>query len=176
MLFTETDVKGVYIIELEPISDDRGFFARSWCKKEFEEHHLNPNIVQINIGFSIRQGTLRGIHYQNEPYGEVKLVRCTTGAIFDVAVDLRPDSPTYKKWVGAELTAENRKMLYVPEGCGHGYQTLESNTEILYQTSQLYCREAARGLRFDDPAFGVRWPLPIQVISDQDKSWADYLE
>jgi dTDP-4-dehydrorhamnose 3,5-epimerase len=174
MLFTETAVKGAYIIELEPITDDRGFFARSWCVKEFEKHHLNPTVVQINVGFSHKQGTLRGIHYQVAPYEEVKLVRCTMGAIYDIAVDLRPDSLSYKQWVGVELTAENRKMLYVPEGCGHGYQTLADNTEIQYQTSQFYDRESSRGARFDDPVFGIKWPLPVQVISDADKNWPDY--
>jgi dTDP-4-dehydrorhamnose 3,5-epimerase len=174
MLFTETRVKGAYIIEIEKIADDRGFFARSWCQKEFEEHHLNANFVQINVGFSIKKGTLRGIHYQVAPHEEVKLVRCTMGAVYDVVVDLRPDSPTYKQWAGIELTAENHKMLYIPEGCGHGYQTLADNSEIQYQTSQFYYRESAKGSRFDDPVFGIHWTLPVKVISAQDKSWTGY--
>ncbi len=174
MLFTETSIKGAYIIELEKRADARGFFARSWCSQEFAEHNLNPNIVQVNIGFNIQKGTLRGIHYQAAPYEETKLVRCTSGAIYDVVVDLRPDSPTHKQWMGVELTAENYKMLYIPEGCGHGYQTLVDNTEIQYLTSQFYCREAARGVRFDDPAFGIRWPLPIHIISEQDQNWSNY--
>jgi dTDP-4-dehydrorhamnose 3,5-epimerase len=174
MIFTETRIKGAYVIELEKLVDERGFFARSWCRTEFEKHRLNPNVVQTNIGFSIQKGTLRGIHYQIAPHEEIKLVRCTSGAIFDVVVDLRPDSPTHKQWVGIELTAENHKMLYVPERCGHAYLTLTNNTEIQYQTSKFYCRESAKGIRFEDPAFGIKWPLPIQVISESDKSWPDY--
>lgn len=175
MIFKETNLKHVYIIEIEALVDERGFFARAWCKDEFEKHALNPQAVQSNLGFSHRRGTLRGMHYQVMPYAESKLVRCTRGAICDVIIDLRPGSRTYKQWIGAELTAENHKMLYVPEGCAHGYQSLVDNTEIFYQASQFYAAEFARGVRYDDPAFGIQWPMAVQVISKMDKGWPDYV-
>lgn len=171
MLFTETAIKGVYLIALERKEDHRGFFARAWCQQEFEAHGLNPSLVQVNVGFSVKKGTLRGMHFQRSPHQEAKLVRCTMGQIFDVAVDLRPDSPTYRQWVGAELTAKNRMMLYVPEGCAHGYQTLQDDTEVVYQTSRPFAATDATGVRFDDPAFGIAWPIGIEVISDVDKGW-----
>lgn len=171
MVFTETAIKGVYLIGLERKEDHRGFFARSWCHQEFEAHGLNPSLVQVNVGFSLKKGTLRGMHFQQQPHQEAKLVRCTMGQVFDVAVDLRLDSPTYRQWVGAELTAENRTMLYVPEGCAHGYQTLQDDTEVVYQTSQPFAAKYATGVRFDDPAFGIVWPLGVAVISDMDKAW-----
>lgn len=174
MIFSKTKLRDAVVIELEKLDDDRGFFARSWCKKEFEAHSLNFQMAQSNIGFSKRKGTLRGMHYQLAPYEEAKLVRCTVGAIYDVIVDLRPDSPTHKRWIGEELTAENHKMLYIPEGFAHGYQTLVDNTEISYLTSQSYVPEAARGVRYDDPAFRIRWPLEVEVISEADKSWTHY--
>jgi dTDP-4-dehydrorhamnose 3,5-epimerase len=176
MFVTETPIKGVYTIELDRITDNRGFFARSWCIKEFEAHHLNPKVVQNNVVFSSQKGTIRGIHYQLAPGAEVKTVRCTSGAIFDIAVDLRPESPTHKQWFGVELTADNHKLLYVPEGCGHAYQSLTDNTELTYQTSELYIPAIARGVRYDDAAFAISWPLPVTSISDQDRTWSDYLQ
>lgn len=174
MIFAETKLPGAFIIEVERLEDERGFFARAWCKKEFEAHSLNSDWAQANLAFSRRGGTLRGLHYQVAPYEEAKLVRCIRGAIYDVIVDLRPESPTYRQWLGVELTADNRKMLYVPEGFAHGYQTLADNTETFYQVSQFYSPESERGLRYDDPAFGIEWPIDVQVISDKDKSWSDY--
>jgi dTDP-4-dehydrorhamnose 3,5-epimerase len=174
MLFSNVRLKGAYLIELEKLADDRGFFARSWCQMEFGKYGMCTRVAQCNIGFSKKKGTLRGLHYQIAPYQEAKLVRCTKGAIYDVIIDLRPDSPTYKEWLGIELSAENHRMLYVPEGFAHGYQTLVHETEIFYQTSQFYNPEFARGVRYDDPAFGVEWPFAVASISDTDRSWPDY--
>lgn len=176
VLFIETKLKGAYIIDLERRGDDRGFFARSWCRQEFEDHGLSPRCVQINIGFSPKKGTLRGMHHQVAPHREVKVVRCTMGAIFDVIIDLRPDSPTHRQWTGVELNSGNRRMLYVPEGFAHGYQTLEDNTEIYYQTSQFYAPDSARGVRYNDPAFGIEWPLGVASISNADGLWPDYTD
>ena len=170
MKFTETKLKGAYVIEVEPIADERGFFARSWCQKEFAEHGLNPNLVQCNISFNLKKGTLRGMHYQAKPHEEVKLVRCTMGAVYDVIIDLRSESPTFKQWVGVELTADNRKMLYIPEGMAHGFQTLVDNTEVFYQMSEFYHSESATGLRWDDPEFKIEWLIKQDlVISEKDK-------
>lgn len=174
MIFTDTELKGAYILDLEKQGDGRGFFARAWCQNEFLTHGLNPKLVQANLSSSPAKATLRGIHYQVAPYGETKLVRCTKGAIYDVIIDLRPDSPTYKRWLGVELAADNYKMLYVPEAFAHGYQTLEDHTEVFYQVSQFYTPRAERGVRYDDPAFGIEWPLVPQVISDKDLHWPDY--
>lgn len=174
MIFTETKLKGAYIIDLERREDARGFFARAWCRKEFEDHGLWPQLAQINLGFSSKKGTLRGMHYQIAPYQEVKVVRCTMGAICDVVIDLRTDSPTHKQWTSVELTAGNHRMIYVPEGFAHGYQSLVDDTEIYYQTSQFYHADSARGRRYNDPAFGIEWPLPVASISNQDSSWPDY--
>jgi len=174
MIFAELKLTGAYIIDLERREDPRGFFARSWCRKEFGDHGLCVEFVQINVGFSTKKGTLRGMHYQAAPHQEVKVVRCTMGAIYDVIVDLRPESPTFTRWAGVELNSVNRRMLYVPEGFAHGYQTLEDNTEICYQTSRIYAPESARGNRYDDPAFGIEWPLAVACISDPDRSWPDY--
>jgi dTDP-4-dehydrorhamnose 3,5-epimerase len=175
MNFKETALRGAFIIEIEKKVDERGFFARAWCRKEFEKHGLNTQVVQANVSFNNKKGTLRGMHYQAAPYGEVKLVRCTQGAIYDVIIDLRPDSPTYKQWIGVELTSENYKMLYVPENFAHGFQTLEDNTEVTYQVSQFYSPGSERGARYNDPAFGIQWPVEVRVISDKDKSWPDYI-
>jgi dTDP-4-dehydrorhamnose 3,5-epimerase len=175
MIFTETDLKGSYIIEPEKREDERGFFARGWCQKEFEDHGLVPHIVQANISYNRKRGTLRGMHYQVAPYRETKLVRCTRGALYDVIVDVRPDSPTYKQWIGVELTADNYKMLYVPEGFAHGFITLEDNTEATYQVTEFYTPGAERGLRYDDPTFAIQWPIPVEVISGKDASWQDYV-
>jgi len=174
MIFTETQLPGVYIIDPERREDDRGFFARVWCRRELEEHGLNARVAQVNAGFTHRKGGLRGLHYQLPPRQEAKLVRCTMGALLDVILDLRPQSPTYRRWVGVELTAQNRRLVYVPEGCAHGYQTLVDNTEMYYQTSEFYAADLARGVRYDDPAFAIGWPLPITSISAADRSWPDY--
>ena len=176
MIFKGTHLKGAYIIELERIEDNRGFFARAWCKREFEAHGLNSRLVQCNLSFNKRRGTLRGMHYQVAPHEEEKLVRCTRGAIFDVIIDLRRESPTYLEWIGVELTAENRKMLYVPEKFAHGYQTLEEKTEVVYQVSQFYSPESERGVRWNDPTFAIEWPEAGNTkISEKDKSWSDYV-
>lgn len=174
MIFTETNLSGSYLIELKELADDRGFFARSWCQKEFEQHGLVSRVVQANLSFNRKKGTMRGMHYQVAPYEETKLVRCTRGAIYDVIVDLRSGSPTYRQWIGAELTADNRRMLFVPEGFAHGFQTLIDEAEVTYQVSQFYTPGAERGARYDDPTFGIEWPLPVKVISEKDRNWPDY--
>ena len=168
MIFTETKLKGVYVIAPELIEDERGFFARLWTPEEFEERGLNPRLVQANISYNHKKGTLRGMHFQVKPHEEAKLVRCTRGSLYDVALDIRPDSPTYLQWEAVELTEENRLMFYVPEGFAHGYQTLEDDTEVFYQMSELYHPESARGLRWDDPKLGIKWPLPVSIISQRD--------
>lgn len=174
MIFTETGLPGAYVVGIKRIEDDRGFFARGFCRREFEEAGLDPTLVQINLARSIRKGTLRGMHFQEAPHAENKLVRCTRGAIYDVMVDLRADSPTFKRWFGLELTDENHQMLYVPKGFAHGYQTLTDDAEMCYQTSQFYAGGSARGVRYDDPAFGINWPLAVSVISEADRRWADF--
>ena len=175
MFFQGTKLKGSYIILPEKREDERGFFARTWCQKEFEAHGLVSRVAQTNACFSKSKGTLRGMHYQVAPCEETKLVRCTRGVIYDVVIDLRPQSPTFKQWMGVELTAGNYKMLYVPENFAHGYQTLEDNTEVVYLVSQFYSSESERGVRYNDPAFGMDWPLEVQVISDKDESWPGFL-
>ena len=171
LVFVETGIPGAWMIKPSYHEDDRGRFFRAWCSREFEEHGIRFTPLQANMGFSVRKGTVRGMHFQVAPALEAKLVRCTKGAIFDVVLDLRPNSATFGKWHGAELSAENGWMLYVPEHCGHGYQTLENGTEMHYMTSQFYNPSAARGARFDDPAFGIRWPLAPTVVSEQDRTW-----
>jgi len=171
MIFRETILKGAFVIEMEKFEDKRGFFARAWCQKEVEANGLVSRVVQTNISFNKKRGTLRGMHYQVAPYEQIKLVRCTRGVIYDVIIDLRPDSPTFRKWTGVELTAENYTMLYVPENFAHGFQTLEDNTEVTYQVSQFYSPESERGVRYDDPVFQVAWPLPVEVISEKDIAW-----
>jgi dTDP-4-dehydrorhamnose 3,5-epimerase len=172
--FIEIDIAGARVIDPNPHQDDRGRFMRAWCSREFAEQGINFVPVQANMGFSVRKGTVRGMHYQTEPALEAKLVRCTRGAMFDVVLDLRPASPSYGKWYGIDLSAENGRMLYLPEGCVHGYQTLEDDTEMYYMTSEVYTPSAARGVRFDDPAFGIGWPLPVTTISDQDRNWPPF--
>jgi len=162
------------VIEVERLTDERGFFARAWCQREFAEHGLNPRLVQCNISYNPRRGTLRGMHYQAVPHSEAKLVRCTRGAIYDVIVDLRSDSPSYLRHFGVDLTAEGREMLYVPEGVAHGFLTLEDETEVFYQMSEFYAPEAARGVRWNDPAFGIRWPIEVAVISPRDAAYPDF--
>lgn len=175
MIFTKTKLMGAYIIQVDKIEDQRGFFARMWCRKEFEDYDLNPTVAQINISFNKNRGVIRGLHYQTRPHEEAKLIRCTRGAIYDVIIDLRPDSATYLNWIGVELTAENRKMLYVPENFAHGYQSLKVNTEVLYPVSQFYSPESVKGIRWNDPTFSIEWPVAENlIISEQDKKWPDY--
>jgi dTDP-4-dehydrorhamnose 3,5-epimerase len=171
MQFSKTHVTNAWLIDPSPHKDERGRFMRAWCKKEFTEHKIQFTPVQANMGFSVNKGTIRGMHYQKTPASEAKLVRCTKGAIFDVALDINPKSPTYTQWIGAELNPLNARMLYVPKNCAHGYQTLEENTEIHYMTSAYYTPNLVRGIRYDDPAFKIQWPIPITVISDQDSQW-----
>ena len=171
LCFTETGIPGAWVIDPNPQEDERGRFMRVWCAREFANHGLSFIPVQANMGFSVRKGTLRGVHFQVSPALEAKLVRCTRGAIFDVVLDLRPESPSYRRWYGVELSAENARMLYLPEHCGHGYQTLVDNTEMHYMASEFYTASAARGVRYDDPAFKIQWPLALTVISEQDRSW-----
>lgn len=174
MIFTKTALDGAFIIEPERLEDERGFFARTWCQSECEAHGLDQKLVQCNISFNKKKGTLRGMHYQTKPCEEAKLVRCTMGAIYDVIIDLRPDSPSFKQWMAVELTMDNRRMLYVPHECAHGFQTLEDNAEVFYQMSALYAPTYARGVRWDDPAFGIRWPIAVRIMSDRDKSYPDF--
>ena len=174
MIFTETKLKGAFIIDVEPYEDERGFFARSWCEDEFRRHGLNSRLVQCNISFNNKRGTLRGIHYQAAPFPEAKLVRCTMGAIYDVIIDLRADSTTFKQWVFVELSAENRRAFYIPEDFAHGFQTLMDHTEVFYQMSEFYHPECARGVRWDDLAFGVKWPFSPSIISQQDAGYEDF--
>lgn len=174
MLFTETILKGAYLIEPEKLEDERGFFARSFCVREFEQRGLNRRLVQCNISHNIRKGTLRGMHYQKAPYAEAKLVRCTRGAIYDVIVDLRPDSPCFKMNAGIRLDETNRIMLYIPEGFAHGFITLEDDSEVFYQMSEFYSPQHAAGFRWNDPFFGIQWPLEPAVISERDKTYPDF--
>jgi len=169
--FINTEIENVHIVELDLLDDDRGFFARSWCKNEFGKHRLNIDIVQCNISFNKKKGTLRGLHVQTKPFAEAKLIRCTMGAIFDVLVDLREASDSYKKWMSVVLDSNNRKMIYVPEGVAHGFQTLEDNTEVFYQMSEFYYPEYARGFRWDDPVFNIKWPLKPTLISEKDRNY-----
>jgi dTDP-4-dehydrorhamnose 3,5-epimerase len=174
MLFTETRLKGAYLIDVERRQDERGFFARSWCQEEFESHGLDSRVVQCSLSYNERRGTLRGMHYQEAPHEEAKLVRCTMGALYDVIIDLRPNAATFKKWLAVELTPENRRALYIPEGFAHGFQTLSDNTEVFYQMSEFYHPEAARGLRWDDPAFGIEWPIQALVIAEKDRQYPNW--
>lgn len=171
MHFTNTDVAGAMTIDPTPRQDDRGRFMRAWCAREFAEHGIDFVPVQSNMGFSVRKGTIRGMHFQVDPAPEAKLVRCTRGSMLDIVLDLRPASPSYRAWYGVELNAENGRMLYLPEGCAHGYQTLEDNTEMHYMTSAYYTPSAVQGVRFDDQAFRIKWPLEPRAISDQDRAW-----
>lgn len=174
MIFTETKLKGAFVIELEKREDNRGFFARTFCQKEFADHGLETRFVQANMSTNHIKGTLRGMHRQVDPHQEVKVIRCTKGAIFDVIVDLRKDSPTYKQWFGVELTDQNYKMLYVPKDFAHGYLTLSEEAEVTYLVSEFYTPGAESGLRYNDPAFGIEWPAEIKLISDKDREWEDY--
>jgi dTDP-4-dehydrorhamnose 3,5-epimerase len=175
MLFTETELPGAYVIDLERREDERGFFARAWCADEFAEHGLSTRLVQANLSFNARKGTVRGMHFQVEPHAEDKLVRCTRGSIYDVIIDLRPESSTFKRWLGVELDADSRRALYVPQGFAHGYQTLVPETETFYQVSEYYTPEAEGGVRWNDPAFGIEWPDPANAfLSEKDRNWPDF--
>jgi dTDP-4-dehydrorhamnose 3,5-epimerase len=174
MIVSEIKLKGVFIVELERLDDRRGFFARAWSQKEFETLGLNPRWVESSISFNSKKGTLRGMHFQVAPYAQAKLVRCTSGSAYDVVIDLREDSPTFKQWSAVELTAENRKGLYIPEGFAHGFQTLEDRTEIFYQMSEIYAPQYARGVRWNDPAFGIEWPPAERTIIARDNSFEDW--
>lgn len=171
MQFRETKVEGAKVIDPTPHQDGRGRFFRAWCAAEFAEHKLDFVPVQANLGFSTSTGTVRGMHYQAAPACEAKLVRCTKGAIFDVVLDLRMGSPSYGAWYGVELSADNGRMLFLPEGCAHGYQTLQDDTEMYYMTSAFYTPGAAHGVRFNDPAFSIKWPLAVTLVSEQDRNW-----
>jgi dTDP-4-dehydrorhamnose 3,5-epimerase len=171
MIFRETKLSGVFIIEPDIIEDERGFFASSWTRDEFSRHGLNSRLAQCNISYNKRSGTVRGMHFQRAPHAEAKLVRCTRGAIYDVAIDLRLDSPTQYGWVAAELTGDNHRMLYIPEEFAHGYQTLTDDSEIFYQISEYYHPESAGGVRWNDPAFNIAWPLPLSVIAQRDATY-----
>lgn len=168
MIFYELAIEGSYLIEPEKKEDERGTFARSFCSDEFRKRGLADQFVQSNISWNRKKGTLRGLHYQQAPYGEAKLIRCSRGAIFDVLVDMRPHSPTYRKWAGKELSAKNNFLLYVPEGCAHGFETLKDDTEVLYQSSCSYTPHAERGLRWNDPSLSIDWPLPATTVSLKD--------
>jgi len=174
MNFAETKLSGVFLIEPELLKDDRGSFARSFCIDEFNEAGIEIQVVQANISFNKYSGAVRGMHYQVSPHAEAKVVRCTSGSLYDVVVDLRPDSPSYSQWIGIELNAENRYAMFVPKGCAHGFQTLVDGTEVSYLMSERYVPEAASGVRYDDPAFGIDWPLKVSSVSDRDRSWSDF--
>jgi dTDP-4-dehydrorhamnose 3,5-epimerase len=174
--FLETSIAGAFVIEMEPIEDDRGFFARSWCTREFAQRRLDPQLVQCSVSFNRKRGTLRGMHYQDAPHREAKLIRCTMGAVYDVIVDLRVESATFRCWYGADLSAVNRRATYCPEGVAHGFQTLTDNSEVFYQLSEFHHPESARGVRWDDPAFGIEWPPAERVISERDRNYPDFRE
>jgi dTDP-4-dehydrorhamnose 3,5-epimerase len=174
MRFSQTELRGAWLIEPVPARDERGFFARTFCVHEFADHGLTTRFVQHNTSYSVARETLRGMHFQRAPHAEVKVVSCLKGAIWDVIIDLRPESPTYCEWQGFELTADNYRQLYVPEGFAHGFQTLCADSEVGYLISAFYAPAAASGVRHDDPAFAIDWPLPVSVISEKDKSWPDF--
>ena len=174
MQFTPTELAGAYIVDFQKREDSRGFFAHAWSQAEFAQHGLNSQIVDINFSYNRNRGTLRGMHFQRDPYAQVKIVRCVRGAIYDAIVDLRPSSPTFRQSIGVELTADNHRALYVPEGFGHGFQTLEDHCDVMYLVSQIYAPSAEGGVRYDDPAFAIAWPLPPTVISERDLAWPTF--
>jgi len=176
MIFTETNLLGAFVIEPERLEDERGFFARTWCQEEMKARGINPRLVQCSISFNKTRGTLRGMHYQDAPQEEAKLVRCTMGAIYDVSIDLRPDSPTFKQHFSVILSAENRKMLYIPERVAHGFLTLEDTTEVFYQMSEFYSPRHAKGIRWNDPTFRINWPFLPTVMSERDRSYSDFIQ
>jgi dTDP-4-dehydrorhamnose 3,5-epimerase len=175
VIFLETPLPGAFVLGAESHEDSRGSFTRTFCRREFEEHGLDPQVAQCNLSFNRRRGTLRGMHYQAAPREEVKLVRCVRGAIYDVIIDLRPDSPTYTRHFGIVLSAEERNALYIPRGFAHGFQSLEDGTEVMYQMSEFYSPEHARGVRWDDPAFGIEWPISDPIILERDATYPDFL-
>jgi dTDP-4-dehydrorhamnose 3,5-epimerase len=174
MLFTKTQLDGAWLVEPEPLRDSRGWFARTFCEREFKAHGLETRFVQHSTSENVSRGTLRGMHFQTAPHAEVKLVRCLKGAIYDFIIDLNPRSPTYRQGQGFELSASNMRQLYIPKGFAHGFQTLDNECEIGYLISEFYTPEASTGLRWDDPAFQIKWPLPVSVMSDRDKAWPDF--
>ncbi len=174
MIFRDTKLRGAFEIHLEPKPDERGFFARTWCQREFEENGLNPGLVQCSVSFNVRKGTLRGMHYQAHPCAEAKLVRCSRGAIYDVVIDIRPGSKTFREWTAVVLTAEKRNMVYAPEGCAHGFLTLADESEVFYQMSEFYNPDSARGVRWNDSAFQITWPAEVEVISERDRTYPDF--
>jgi dTDP-4-dehydrorhamnose 3,5-epimerase len=174
MIFVETGLKGAFIIEPQRLEDERGFFARTWCQREFESHGLSSRLLQCSVSFNARRGTLRGMHFQRAPHEEARLIRCTMGAIYDVIIDLRPESSTFKEHVAVELTAHNHLMVYAPEGFAHGFITLADNSEILYQMSEFYSPGHAGGVRWNDPAFAIQWPIEVQVMADKDRNLPDF--
>ena len=176
MIFTETKLSGVFLIELERLEDTRGFFALSWSAEEFARRSLDSQLAECNISLNNKKSTLRGMHYQAHPHGQTKLVRCTMGAIYDVVIDLRASSPTFKQWVGVELSAKNHLMIYIPKGFAHGFQTLEDNSEVFYQMSHPYMPHSSRAVRWDDPAFDINWPPGERIILEKDRSWPDFNE
>ena len=175
MKFHKAKIAGVFEVCLEPRTDDRGFFARAWCQREFETRGLNSTVAQCNISRNARKGTLRGMHYQAHPFSETKVVRCTRGAVYDVVLDLRPESKTFKQWVSVVLTEESGNMVYIPDGCAHGFLSLKDGSDVFYQMSEFYNPEAARGVRWNDDAFGIVWPEKVEVISERDRTYPDFI-
>lgn len=176
MIFTETKLKGAFVIDVERREDERGFFGRAWCKKEFEAQGLNSDAVQANISFNKKKGTLRGMHYQSAPFSENKIVQCTSGSLYDVIIDIRTDSPSFKQWVGVELTAESFRIIYVPKGFAHGFITLEDNTAVHYWVTQYHTPASEAGIRFDDPMFNIEWPLAPVLVSEKDRVHAPFVD
>lgn len=174
MIFTETRLPGAFLVEIKKIEDHRGFFGRAWCSKEFEQHGIIFNIAQINTSLTKKKGTIRGMHFQIAPFGEAKFIRCTRGRIYDVIIDLRPDSPTFMQWVGNELSEENHRMVYVPKYFAHGFVSLEDDSEVYYPVSEFYTPQAERGFRWNDPAFNIQWPIPIEIFTEKDVSHPDF--
>ena len=171
MIFSETELSEAYVIEIERVEDERGFFARTWDKNEFIERNLDYEFIQSSVSRNSKKGTFRGMHFQGKPYDETKIVRCTKGKIFDVIIDLRSNSKTFKKWFAIELSEDNHRMLYIPKGFAHGFQTLEDNSEVFYQNSEIHMPEFERGVRFDDPFFNIEWPINEKIVSEKDRSW-----
>lgn len=174
MQFHRTGLNGAWLIQSEPVHDKRGYFARTFCCREFAEHTLETEYVQHSTSFSKRRGTIRGMHFQRPPHAETKIVSCLSGALWDVIIDLRPESPTFCHWIGLELSAANRNQLYIPKGFAHGFQTLTEDTEVGYLISEFYAPHASTGVRYDDPVFAIRWPLPVSLISEKDRAWPDF--
>lgn len=175
MKFNQTPLQGAFVIEVEKREDERGFFGRSWCVREYADHGLDPTVVQANVSFNKVKGTLRGMHFQTAPHEEVKVVRCTRGSLYDVIVDLRPESPTYCQWFGVELSAENYRMLYIPKRFAHGYQTLEDTVDLMYMVSTFFAPDQATGVMYNDPAFKIQWPLPVSMMNEKDRTWPVYV-